>query len=292
MLYFRFNTDKFIAPQQECIITEYKDGETISSSYKQLRTVDLGTIEEFFFKKLNDELCLSEIGIANTLYDVVEIPVDSFNINDEVVGNLDGVLKFTLSVYEKLPIKELNNKSLSDLGIKIEFCKRDLNKNVNSKIRLFMQENNLKYTYEEVLWKNMTDEEKINKFSENFIVIGSKDKELIIVDPYIFSSQQDDYCEMLSSILNLSGADTIIVVTDKKNYNIISSDKVIEKTEKTIDIKFNNDFHDRFWIANRKKGFYTGTSFNGLGKKISLVNMLSDDEVTDIIDELCKQSII
>lgn len=287
MLYFRFNTDNFVAPKQECTVTEYKDEKSISSPKKEIHTVDLGEIQTYFFKKLRDELYLSEIGINNALYDVIEIPIDAFGINDEVIGNFDGALKFVLSEYAKLPIKEINNKSLKDLGIDIEFCKRALNKEINSKIKTFMQNNNLEYITEDVLWKNMSDDEKISKFSENLIKIDSKGAELIIVDPYIFSSEQDDYCKMFASLLNLSKAETIIIITDERNYKKASYEKISSKMNKDIQIKYSDDFHDRFWIANRKKGFYTGTSFNGIGKKISLINMIHPDDVKEIIDELC-----
>lgn len=57
-------------------------------------------------------------------------------------------------------------------------------------------------------------------------------------------------------------------------------------------MKCSMDFHDRFWIANRKKGFYTATSFNGIGKRISLINLLTDDDVEEIVKEICNQSLI
>ena len=56
--------------------------------------------------------------------------------------------------------------------------------------------------------------------------------------------------------------------------------------KREIKIKYSYDFHDRFWIADRKKGFYTGTSINGIGKRISLINLLSEEDVEIIIDEL------
>lgn len=201
--------------------------------------------------------------MRNTLYDAIEIPMGTFGLNDEKIGNFDGALKFVLSEYAKLPIKELNNKSLNDLGIDIEFCKRALNKEIDSKIGMYMQRNNCEYITEDVLWKNMTNEEKVNKFLKNLIEIGSKDKELIIVDPYIFSNQQDEYCEMLAYILNNSRALKIIIVTDENNFKERSASKVLDKINIDMDTKFSNDFHDRFWITNRKKGFYTGTSLTG-----------------------------
>ena len=44
-----------------------------------------------------------------------------------------------------------------------------------------------------------------------------------------------------------------------------------------------------FGLLIEKKGFYTGTSINGLGKRITLINLLSKDEVKIIIDELNKK---
>lgn len=292
MLYFRFNLDNFVAPQQEGTVTMYKDGKPISSPRKETCEIDMGEIQSFFFKKLRDELCLSVFGYSNAFDDVIDIPVDAFSFDDEEIGNFDGTLKFVLSEYAGLPIKELDNKSLSDLGIGIEFCKRVLNKEIDLKIKANMQKNNIKYITEEVLWKNMTDDEKVNKFLEYLKKNNSKINELIIVDPYIFYSTQDDYCQMLASILGRSGARTIIIVTDQRNYKQASCDKISKKANKIMDKRFNDDFHDRFWIVNRKQGFYTGTSFNGVGKKISLINMIPDDDVMDIIDELYNQSLI
>lgn len=201
-------------------------------------------------------------------------------------------LKYALSEYAKLPIKELGNKSLNDIGIEIEFCKRVLNHEIEEKLKKYMQENNLQYMTEEVLWRNMTDDEKAKKFSKSLLSINSEGNELIIVDPYFFSSCQNAYCDLLASILNRSKAKTIIIITDKKNYNKKSFNKISTKTNMTLNIKYSNYFHDRLWIAGRKKGFYTGTSFNGIGKKISLLNMLPEDDVKVIVDELITQSII
>ena len=61
MLYFRFNTDNFIAPQQECTVTKFERGKPVGPSRKEIKTVTLGDIESWFFRKLMDELKLSEV---------------------------------------------------------------------------------------------------------------------------------------------------------------------------------------------------------------------------------------
>ena len=291
MLYFRFNMDNFIEPQQESAVIHYRGGKPIFPPQKQNVTIGFGQVRSFFFEKLRKELCLSELG-TNCFYDVIEIPINAFGINDEKIGEVDGIIKFVLSEYVRLPIEALNNRSLNDLGIDIEFYKRELNTEIDSKIEMYMQRNNLKYIVEDVLWKNMTDQEKVNKFSENFIKIGSKDNELIIIDPYIFSSSYEKYCKLTASILDNSEAVNIIIVTDERNYKKASADKVLSKIHRPMQIKYSRNFHDRFWIADRRKGFYTGTSFTGIGKKISLISMISDEDVTEIVSELCRYSLI
>jgi len=292
MLYFRFNTNNFIAPKQVRIITPYKNGQPLAETYTEEYSLSLGEIEAYFFEKLRIELGLSEIGIGSALYDVLGIPSDSFSINDETVGNCDGVLKYIFSEYTKLPIKELDDKSLQDLGITIEFCKRITNNKSELLINHYMQQNRLSYITEDVLWKNMTAEEKARKFSAYFEKISSTGKELIIVDPYLFKDESDDYCNLVTSVINNSKAQSVIVVTEHKNYRQLSYDKISNNLNTTVTIKYNSDFHDRFWIADRKKGFYMGTSFNGVGKRISLINLLSQDDVTEIITELVQQTII
>lgn len=48
-------------------------------------------------------------------------------------------------------------------------------------------------TLQDVLWKEMTDEQKVVKFSMYFEKISSEDKELIIIDPYFFKDDSDEY---------------------------------------------------------------------------------------------------
>ena len=54
------------------------------------------------------------------------------------------------------------------------------------------------------------------------------------------------------------------VINNYRNYNNDIHKKIENKLTQDIKIIWNDDFHDRFWIADRKKGFYTGTSINGL----------------------------
>lgn len=68
MLYFRFNTDNFIAPQQTWSVTSHRDGKPVSEPYN---TTCMQSLEEIqsLFKKMHTALGLDRILFGNSLYD-------------------------------------------------------------------------------------------------------------------------------------------------------------------------------------------------------------------------------
>ena len=161
----------------------------------------------------------------------------------------------------------MDNKSLQDLGIEIEFCKKINNSELNKVLSEYMKTINYVYV-EEVMWKNMTDDEKADVFSRNLNKIGCSNSELIIVDPYLFATDDLEYCNLLSNIIQKSKSKAVIAITDKCHCKNSSLQIVTNNVEASIDLKFSSDFHDRFWIVNRTKGICSGKSLNGVGKRI------------------------
>ena len=141
--------------------------------------------------------------------------------------------------------------------------------------------------HEEILWKNMTEDEKIGKFVENITKIGGVDGELLIIDPYLFSKSHDaEYVSTLSEILNRVRCTNITVVTDFSNFDEEVCQEVQQAINREIKMLYSSDFHDRYWIANRTKGFLSGTSFNGIGRRISSILMLEQDDVDFIVKKV------
>lgn len=288
MLYFRFNTDNFISKNR--VIPNKKENPSLGPLGEE-DLLSLADIELHFYNLLNIELGLS-IGTGILLYKELGVPSDSFVVNDEIAENNIRTFKFTIEEFSKKPIRELSNKSLQDFGIRVDFCKIISNEETKSLLERHIQAEGLGYFTEEVLWKNLTNDEKVRRFSEYFTKISSQNSELIIVDPYLFKDKSDDYCDLLTAIIVSAKASSIVVVTDKRNYDPQSYNKITRPLTQTIQVKYSSDFHDRFWIANRSKGFYCGTSLNGIGKRISLINLLSEYDVGEIIEELMQQSIL
>ena len=272
MLYFTFNN---ISQKNSLLVQE---------------NIEVSDVLDAFNNKLKMELGIG-FNIINGINDLIGIPEVSFVINNDNAKIPDKLLQFVLLEYSKHSIEKIHNKSLQDLGMSIEIY---LKKEEKIKQVLKNIENNNSILQEEVLLKNITNEEKLNCFSYFFSKIEAEEKELIITDPYLFKEsknkkEDDEYCNILAKIIMKAKAKSIRVITNYRNYNNDIHKKIENKLTQDIKIIWNDDFHDRFWIADRKKGFYTGTSINGLGKRITLINLLSKDEVKIIIDELNKK---
>ncbi|RKR80094.1 hypothetical protein BDD43_0188 [Mucilaginibacter gracilis] len=129
--------------------------------------------------------------------------------------------------------------------------------------------------------------------------IGIKD-ELIIVDPYFFAkSKNPDYVTIVIQVLAkyLLQITQLIFIT---NYSIDATLKAaiefsLKKLNPSLNIihQLSYDYHDRFWISgDREKGVVMGTSLNGLGNKLALVDRLNIVDVRLIVKELISDGLI
>lgn len=125
--------------------------------------------------------------------------------------------------------------------------------------------------------------------------------ELIIIDPYFFAPTNDpSYPDLVVGILRpiLSSLKVLKVVTraDKSDPQLvvtIRSKLAVHNPKIQLIHTTTHSFHDRFWInPARKKGFLSGASLNGLGKKYALVDHLSERDTQDIIAAASAENLI
>jgi len=111
-------------------------------------------------------------------------------------------------------------------------------------------------------------------------------KKLVIIDPYFFAkSVNSDVGALFYRLLRpISGnLEEICFVTNGRK-NEAKSD-ILSAVDSTIIVHNVNtdEFHDRYWIdPDNNKGIVIGTSLNGLGKKIALIDSLSEADVAEI----------
>lgn len=119
---------------------------------------------------------------------------------------------------------------------------------------------------------------------------------LVIIDPYFYPKTSEvavtseRFIKLITPII--SDLKQVIVVSNGRNKNKLVMDKYAEclrSANPNLELLnlFSMKFHDRFWInPDEKKGIVVGTSVNGIGKKISLVDTLRTADVQNILNEL------
>lgn len=240
------------------------------------------TFQDPFFESLKDELGICEYGTGFIFHKEIGVPAGAFMINDEAYTNSPEIIQFVVSEYAKKKLKGLNNQSLSDLKIDILFCKHISNSELDRTFNIALGDDQI--FCEETLWREMTEDEKTAKMQKFFNTIGTNGNELIIIDPYLAPKNESyEYFSFLTNILNSSNASNIIIYTNTAKNDL---DRIKGDLNMPLRVINTTHFHDRFWIANNEKGFLTGTSLNGIGKRFSLIQTLDAEDVEAILNEV------
>ncbi|UJR55307.1 hypothetical protein [Dickeya zeae] len=130
----------------------------------------------------------------------------------------------------------------------------------------------------------------IEQVIAKFLINLNGAKKLVIIDPYFYSkSKTTDISIVFKNLLSGISSDLEEIAfisngrsTDTKN-DIHSA---VSSLDPGISIKdFSTDeFHDRYWIdPDNNIGIVMGTSLNGLGKKIALIDKLRSEDVEEIV---------
>ena len=122
-------------------------------------------------------------------------------------------------------------------------------------------------------------------------------RELIITDPYLYTSSRrrdsQDYAASVARMISpalTEGLRITTVVSPSQNDETVRT-AVLEHLHAhgrnlEVNVVESNDFHDRFWIADRERGLILGTSLNKIGSRIFFVDELRQSDVAAVLAEL------
>ena len=144
-----------------------------------------------------------------------------------------------------------------------------------------------------LLSKNMDEKTRIKTLKDVFLHLDGV-KKLVITDPYIFKKGRnvnviDVFGKLIDGIkTNLEEVKFLCPDDAKKDDEVFDGVKdILNKNKIKMTVEKCDEFHDRFWVGiDNRKGVVLGTSLNGIGKKIALVDILKKSDVDAIIDEL------
>ncbi|RQR27537.1 hypothetical protein [Burkholderia sp. Bp9142] len=118
-------------------------------------------------------------------------------------------------------------------------------------------------------------------------------KDLFIIDPYFYSDDPD--CVALFGKMMSALSEQLSSVTFFTNGSKASKRSPMHSVLKVVAPKVSikdvvtDEFHDRFWIdAANNVGIVMGTSLNGIGKKIALIDHLSKFDASEIVKLACQ----
>ncbi len=150
---------------------------------------------------------------------------------------------------------------------------QDKIKEINSDVKLLQKS-----------FKKFEEKKKINEiyfngqiydaYSKIKEIFKMATKELIIIDAYT------DYT-LLDIIKNLN----IEVIIITKPNNLLTKQDITKynKQYHNLTVIFNNDFHDRYFILDKSIVYHCGTSINRIGYKTFSINIISDEEVCELL---------
>ncbi len=126
-------------------------------------------------------------------------------------------------------------------------------------------------------------------------------RHLILLDNYIFAESITDkqgYLGMFKDIFGpiVGSVKEVRFVTLPKHDDSLYQDVThLLKSlnpQLLVSCSTTRDFHDRFWIADEARGLIVGTSLNGIGKRYSVVDNLSDEDTKEIVDVLKRHNLL
>ena len=167
-------------------------------------------------------------------------------------------------------------------------------------MRKYINDNIIEQTYINKLV--IKDHDRINLLEKSFSKLEEKTK----CNSIFFEGQIYDAYSLLIDILNTSNKEIIIIdnyagkelldiLKDiDKDITIVSkniSDELVKKylsQYQNIDFIYNESFHDRFIIIDKRVLYHCGSSFKDLGKKCFAINKIEDK---NILNNLLKNTV-
>jgi len=112
-------------------------------------------------------------------------------------------------------------------------------------------------------------------------------EDLMVIDPYFYSTEQScvDLFGRMVAELSRSLKSVTFITNGKADNRKAAMHEVLRKIAPTIDVRdvVTDQFHDRFWIDPAKNtGIVMGTSLNGVGRKIALIDLLGRADAKEI----------
>ena len=105
-------------------------------------------------------------------------------------------------------------------------------------------------------------------------IFKTASKKIIIIDAYADNTLLD-----IIKRLNIE----VIIITKPNNLLTKQDIEIYNRQYHNLNVIYNNTFHDRYFILDEKIVYHCGTSINRIGYKTFSINLISDEEVCNLL---------
>ncbi len=260
------------------VLYECKNG-TKSINLAVKRNIDKFP-NDFYFQLDMEEFKKLRFQNETANYNMIRILPYAFT--EEGVAMLASILRTKVANEASVGIMRafvLMRKYISNELIEINYMKRQIlnnseNIDKNTKSIKLLQESFDKFEAKKKSNEIYFNGQIYDAYSKILDIIKEAKKDLIIIDNYADKN-------MLDMIRNIKVNTTIIC---KENCLLKEIDiKKYNEQYNNLKVIYNNTFHDRYIIIDKKVIYHCGTSLNHIGSKTFSINRLEDKEVIDTL---------
>ena len=105
-------------------------------------------------------------------------------------------------------------------------------------------------------------------------ILSNAKKHLIIIDSYSDNTILDIIRRLNTNVIIITKENGLLSKQDIEKYN---------KQYSNLSIIYNNTFHDRYFILDKKVVYHCGTSINRIGYKTFCINVIGDDKINKLL---------
>ena len=114
-------------------------------------------------------------------------------------------------------------------------------------------------------------------YSKIYDIFKEVRENIIIIDAYADKTILDIIKNLKINVIIITKENNLLTKQDIERYN---------KQYNNLKIKYDNTFHDRYFILDKKQIYHCGASINRIGYKTFSINLINDEEV---INALCNK---
>ena len=107
-------------------------------------------------------------------------------------------------------------------------------------------------------------------------IIETAKENIVLIDPYVDYASLDMFKTKNTTV-------SLAIITSSKNRLTKAEIELFKEQYNNLEITIDERYHDRYLIIDLANFYHLGTSINYLGKRLSQITLIKDEDIIEII---------